>query len=346
MDDPINPGHPFYFPTQVILVDDDPDFLEGVSLMLKNDTSYQLFQSAHQALEYVNNAHKHVHFLKRCYSNYKTGPTVSDSLSHIDVGRISDEVLNAQRFQTASTVIVDYSMPEMNGLEFLASLQNPFIRKILLTGQGDMELAVKAFNNHLIDQFIDKHDPRLKNKLNAAIIAFQDQYFRSSFKLITDPILANNHEAFLVDVEFQRFFTALREKLQVVEYYMIDAPHAGFLLMDANGHRQYLLIYTSEDLSRHIALLEEKGAPEELLNSLKAGELLPDYDDQLEGLDFGKSIFPHWQDHYHEAITVRSRITYLSTLVPASLITDVKDSSIIAYNTFLEANFNLNEVVH
>ena len=33
-DDTFSVGHPFYFPTQVILLDDDPDFLEGVSLML------------------------------------------------------------------------------------------------------------------------------------------------------------------------------------------------------------------------------------------------------------------------------------------------------------------------
>lgn len=33
MDDKIRVGHPFYFPTQAVLVDDDPDFLEGISLI-------------------------------------------------------------------------------------------------------------------------------------------------------------------------------------------------------------------------------------------------------------------------------------------------------------------------
>ena len=88
MDDKFIVGHPFYFPTQVILLDDDPDFLEGVSLMLNKNLSFKLFQSACLALEYVNNAHKHVQIQERCYSNYKTGPMESDSLSHIDIDKL------------------------------------------------------------------------------------------------------------------------------------------------------------------------------------------------------------------------------------------------------------------
>ena len=51
MDDKIRVGHPFYFPTQAVLVDDDPDFLEGISLMLNKSLSYKLFQSASSALK-------------------------------------------------------------------------------------------------------------------------------------------------------------------------------------------------------------------------------------------------------------------------------------------------------
>lgn len=345
MDDSINVGHPFYFPTQTILVDDDPDFLEGVSLMLDSRQSYQLFQSAHQALEQVNRAHQHVHFLKRCYANYKTGPMVSDSLSHIDIGRLGHEIYNGDRFMTASTVIVDYSMPEMNGLEFLSSLKNPFIRKVLLTGQGDMELAVKAFNSQLIDQFIDKHDPRLKQKLNAAINAFQDQYFRNSFKLITDPILANNHEAFLVNAEFQRFFHALREKRDIVEYYMTDIPYAGFLLVSGEGERYYLLIHTEQDLARHISALEAADAPASLLEQVRKGERLPDYDDQQEGLDLARDILPDWDSHYHPGFIIGAGPRYFTTMVPAEYL-EGPLQPIIPYNSFLESSFTLNEVVH
>lgn len=97
MDDNISVGHPFYFPTQVVMLDDDPDFLEGISLMLNKNLSVKLFQSANTALKYVNQAHQHVNFLQRCYTNYKTGPLESDSLSHIDIAKIHLEVLNGFR---------------------------------------------------------------------------------------------------------------------------------------------------------------------------------------------------------------------------------------------------------
>ncbi len=107
-------------------------------------------------------------------------------------------------------------MPEMNGLEFLFNVKNPFIKKVLLTGQADMELAIKAFNKQLIDQFIDKHDPKLRLKLNSIIETFQDQYFRNTYKLITDPIISNQRDGYLVDPEFQTFFLCLGKRLVIL----------------------------------------------------------------------------------------------------------------------------------
>lgn len=342
----IHVGLPFYFPTQVVLVDDDPDFLEGVSLMLNKDLSYKLFQSAGQALDYVNHAHQHVHFLQRCYTNYRTGPLVSDSLSHIDIGKIHLEALNGARFQTCSTVIVDYSMPEMNGLEFMASLKNPYVKKVLLTGQADMELAVKAFNRQLIDQFIDKHDPRLKAKLNGAIAAFQDQYFRTSFKLITDPIIANNHDAFLVDAKFQEFFEELRRKLNCAEYYMIDDPRAGYLMVDSAGERRCLLIYTEQALREHCALLEEIGASGVLRERVARGELLPVFGEQEDAFSASDPRIADWRNHYFPGMRVDSRSPFFVTIVSDELLPEVHGKTIIPYGDFLQANCSADPVLH
>lgn len=339
-------GHPFYFPTQVVLVDDDPDFLEGVSLMLSKDLSYRLFQSAQQALDYVDKAHQQVNFLQRCYTNYKTGPLVSDSLSHIDIGRIHHEILNGSRFQTCSTVIVDYSMPEMNGLELLASMKNPFIKKVLLTGQADMELAVKAFNRQLIDQFIDKHDPRLKSKLNAAITTFQDQYFRTSFKLITDPIIANNHDAFLVDQPFQKFFEEIRGKLHCTEYYMIDDPRIGYLMVDEAGARRCLLIFTEESLAEHCQTLAGMGAPGELVSAVRRGDILPAFDDQDERLNADDPRILDWRSHYYPGIRIGAGSGFHVTIVPDDILPEVHGKPIIPYRDFLQANCSIHEIMH
>src|SRR5690606_34491411 len=236
---------------------------------------------------------------------------------------------NGSRFQTCSTVIVDYSMPEMNGLEFMASLKNPYIKKVLLTGQADSELAVKAFNRHLIDQFIDKHDPRLKTKLNGAITAFQDQYFRTSFKLITDPIIANNHDAFLVDGAFQKFFEEIRRKLNCVEYYMIDDPRTGYLMVDGAGRRRCLLIFTEQALSEHCEILEDIGAPRELREGVAKGELLPAFDDQDESLSATDSTVADWRNHYFPGMRVDASSPFFVTIVSDELLPEIHGKSII-----------------
>lgn len=318
MDDHINVGHPFYFPTQVVMVDDDPDFLDGISLMFDKNLSYRLFHSASEALDYVNKSHQQVSLLERCYSNYKTGPQESDSLSHVDIGKLHIEIFNSARFQTSATVVVDYSMPEMNGLEFLMELKNPFIKKILLAGQADTDLAIKAFNKQLIDQYIDKHDPRLKQILNSTISVFSDQYFRSSFKLITDPIIANNHDAFLADARFQKYFSAIRLKTDCVEYYMID-------------HAQHL---------------KEMNASEELIWEVSRGESIPGFDVTDESLNGDHSFIKNWEHNYHPAIKINSVKNYFVTFLSDENLPDIYKGNIIPYSDFIENNSLNRQILH
>jgi CheY-like chemotaxis protein len=68
-------------------------------------------------------------------------------------------IYNPRRYEEISTVIVDYDMPSMKGLEFCEKLQNPYIRKILYTGVAGEGLAIEAFNKGLIDGYIRKGDP-------------------------------------------------------------------------------------------------------------------------------------------------------------------------------------------
>lgn len=346
MQDAITVGHPFEFPTQVVLVDDDRDFLDGISLMLEGDFSHRLFSSASAALDCVNVAHHHTGILTRCYSLYRTGPMASDALTHVDIARLCQEVANPDRFNTVSTVVVDYSMPEMNGLEFLASLKNPFVKKILLTGRGDMELAVKAFNNQLIDQFIDKHDPQLKMRLNTAIAAFHDQYFRSSFKLVTDQILTGNHDGFLTCPAFQSWFSGIRRKLGIVEYYLTDEPCPGFLLANARGDCHAMLIHTDESLREHRNRIAQLNAPPSLLECLDQHAVVPLRDDIQDSLEPGSESLANWQQHYVAATSIASSTRYhvATTAVENTYPSAAQD--LLSFITFLQQLLPASEILH
>jgi len=346
MENTIDVGHPFFFPTQVIMVDDDPYFLDGISLMLDKNTSYKLFQSASEALDYANQSHKQVSLQERCYSNYKTGPQDSDSLSHVDIGRLYEEIYNGDRFQTSSTVVVDYSMPEMNGLEFLMELKNPFIKKVLLTGQADTELAIKAFNKQLIDQYIDKHDPRLKQVLNSTISVFSEQYFRSSYKLITDPIIASHHDTFLTDAKFQEYFYDLRLKTQCMEYYMIDHPHTGYLMVDRKGRKRGLIVYREEALSEHIADLKQWRAPAKLINEVIQKNLIPTFNGSEEDLNAEHPFIKQWERYYHPAIKIKSTKNYFVAMLTEEDLPQCYQGQVIPYADFIENNSLNREILH
>jgi len=346
MENTIDVGHPFFFPTQVIMVDDDPYFLDGISLMLDKNTSYKLFQSASEALDYANQSHKQVSLQERCYSNYKTGPQDSDSLSHVDIGRLYEEIYNGDRFQTSSTVVVDYSMPEMNALEFLMELKNPFIKKVLLTGQADTELAIKAFNKQLIDQYIDKHDPRLKQVLNSTISVFSEQYFRSSYKLITDPIIASHHDTFLTDAKFQEYFYDLRLKTQCMEYYMIDHPHTGYLMVDRKGRKRGLIVYREEALSEHIADLKQWRAPAKLINEVIQKNLIPTFNGSEEDLNAEHPFIKQWERCYHPAIKIKSTKNYFVAMLTEEDLPQCYQGQVIPYADFIENNSLNREILH
>ncbi len=296
--------HLFYYPTQVVLVDDDANFLDSVSLLLDRSINYRLFQSARQALEHVNRAMSFGEVIRRSYSSYKTGPYDSDTLTHVDINALHKEIYNLERFLMPSVVVIDYSMPEMSGLEYCVSLTNPYVKKILLTGRANTDLAVQAFNEGLIDQFINKNDPQLASKLNRSIANLQQQYFSRTFKILTDPVVASSQSRFLTNAAFIEFFNILRSTHEIVEYYLIDMPYSGFLLLDNKGRVSLVLIMSHVALLEHLRQCRARKAPAELLAALEAGDMLPLFNIGNDGEHLNEAFFKDWRQHYAPACRI------------------------------------------
>ena len=342
--------HLFYYPTQVILVDDDPDFLDAVSLILPRDLSYRLFQSARQALTHINSAQQHAELIRRVYSSYKTGPFDSDTLTHIEINELYKEIYNAQRFNTPSIVIVDYSMPSMNGLEFCANLTNPNIKRILLTGQADTELAVQAFNAGLIDQFISKKDHDLEQKLKNSITTLQQHYFSKSFKLITDPVIANSQSRFISNPDFISYFNALRSRHKFIEYYLIDEPYSGFALLTPKGELAILLILPQPNLEEHIRQCTVVGAPPQLLEALRKGDLVPLFNVSDDNEHLKLLLTKDWKKYYATAKKICEQAPYYCALIQhedaSRLLRKYLPQEIQSYETHIETMASDTKFLH
>ncbi|MBI2818309.1 MAG: response regulator [Acidobacteria bacterium] len=68
------------------------------------------------------------------------------------------QALESIRRNGADLVIADYSMPEMDGMEFLSCVRDfdPEITRVLLTGYADKDSAIKAINQVALFHYVEK----------------------------------------------------------------------------------------------------------------------------------------------------------------------------------------------
>lgn len=322
--------YPYYFPTTAVFIDDDRDFLLNFSLQLDEELSYQLFDSPHKGETYIRKkamAHDRRSYFKvqEADPNSPNGPIISLSLA--DIHR---EMYNNQRFTEVSVLVVDYSMPGINGIDLCKALNDCPIKKILLTGKADEQIAIEAFNEGVIDRFVRKSDAAVVAKINKHIHDLQPLYFKDNADVMIQTLGANTLP-FLEDPEFVRYFHSLCQKTKTVEYYLTDKPK-GFLLVSEDAAVSQLLILSAEDLQVHHEIALDEGAPQALLDHLKKGDKIPNFT-KTDGY-YQKSLMD-WQQYMQPSTLVEGRDRYYCAwLKPATFA--VNQDRILSYNQYLD----------
>lgn len=265
---------PYFYPTTVVLVDDDFYIIEVIAHGLDlEDKPHRAFYDSRQALTFINQDTYREKFVDRLA--FTEEDRDSDSLT-FNPRTLVEELFSPQRFRQVSVVVVDYEMPGMRGLELCERLQNPHLKKILLTGVADENVAIEAFNTGLIHQYIRKHDPHFLPKLKEAIRKAQQDYFRDLFYIPLQTLKKRPESTALIDPVFISYFEGLLKKHRIQEFYLMEGT--GSFLMVGPDRLPYSLI-TLED--RHIeAYLESQGAEAlspEHLHSLTLKERIPCY---------------------------------------------------------------------
>ena len=328
---------PYYYPTTTVLVDDSQRFLQSFTLFLPDDTAFRCFTSASDALAHINLQASKLHLEQRCFSWFRNSePSHGDTFS-LDLSLIEQEINDPLRFSTVSVVVVDYDMPEMNGLELCQQLADPHTRKILLTGVADERIAVQAFNDGLIDRFLMKNDPDIAAKINRAIGDCQRQYFQQISAMLQNTLALKSPE-FLYNQAFAEYFFALQAQRGFVEYYYVESP-SGFILLDEHGSLARLLVFSEADLQRSLFALRRHQPPASVIQSLSAGQMVPwlwaTPDEQPDDEPFD------WQDHLFQATRIwDGRNTWLCALVedpPADIEFDAASASYGAYLDLIDS---------
>lgn len=254
-----------------MFVDDNPDFLDALSTAFSKQFNVKTFDNTDAALRYINEYDREANLVAKDEKPKPQGDSdawVKRVLTHKNIKRF-DEL----RIKEVSVLVVDYSMPSMNGIEFCEKINNASIKKILLTGYATPADAVRAFNNNTIHYYLKKNDVDMLADLETAINQLQHAYFNElSSSLKTEAI--DSGTPFFADPQLARYFQDACESRGITEYYYLTNP-SRFALRARDGKNFSCVIYTGDDIAEHLQILQEEGAPQGLCDAIESRKFVP-----------------------------------------------------------------------
>lgn len=172
--------------------------------------------------------------------------------------------------RNVAVLVVDYNMPEINGLEFCQKLKDRKIFRIMLTAEADKDTAIKAFNNNLIDKFILKTSEELYPEITLAVEELTQRYFQElSCKIINEHI--HSLDVLFDNELYIQLFTQVVSQVKPIEYYMVDNS-GSFLFLDKDANPTWLIVKHNKELDEQIELLKGYDVPEQIMESITRKE--------------------------------------------------------------------------
>lgn len=258
----------FHRPGTVVFLDDDPDYLEMLALVLPRQWHVKLFLHPQECINYLQQEppfwEADAWNQQQLVEQWRAGkPLIPQVLGYWSK--------YTERYALTRVCVFDYSMPAMDGLTALGELVDWPGSRVLLTGQADEQVAVRAFNRGLIDQFIAKQTPDISRRLVEAVDhllttpnARHAQIWRAT--------LSPEQNALLRIPSVARDLAAFATK-RWVEYVALGDPF-GVLGMDARGAVSWLQLETRDGLRALAELAEIEGVDASALEDVRNGRRL------------------------------------------------------------------------
>lgn len=284
----------FSFKTRVILIDDNESFLNNLSFKLSDDYLVETYSDPYLALEDIASNYQG-NILSTPHGFLSETESEDDDIFYsVDFQKIAGLSKSKQKTNTVSVVIVDYSMPILNGIEFCKKLAHLPVLKVMLTGHADFKLAVDAFNNGIIDRFIVKDTPdMLKEIVNG--IDLMAGFF---FERISSPLLScfsSKKETPVISKEYMEHFNEVVVETKAIEFYILDSL-GSYLLVTESGEKYYFIILLDSHLDEYIELAIDMSAQPEIINKMTKKTHAPIFIDEMDYklpvTGWGSLLFP------------------------------------------------------
>lgn len=244
----------FNFPLNITIVDNDLEYLNILQQQLKN-TTLSVYSSPIEAITNIVPLNINIkNFLEEKFIG----------IQDLNYKNIETFVKNDKNEQ--GILIVDYDMPEINGIELFSKYNKPDLIKILLTNAYTIEEAVNALNKKLINYYLPKE--RINILLN--VIKEQQNMFFDNITRHIISFLDTSSLSFMFDKIYIDIFNKICQQYNIKKYYILNSY--GNYYLENSTNKFIFSIYNSTDL-----LEIAKEVPEHKKHAVEQGNLIPSY---------------------------------------------------------------------
>lgn len=215
-----------FLPGKVLFLDDDELLMESFSVHF-SDFGASFFTRPDQVTAYFEK-----------YDNLLLDNVFSANTDDVDVGmyiaadylKLKDILDGNQDVTTPIVLFVDYAMPAIDGISYCQKISSSRVKKVLLTGNEDLNIAINAFNEGVIDHYVSKSDDQLFDKIPAIVKKMRLQYFDEATRFLR--VHCKPHCA------DQDYIDALAEYIKAIDpvkFCVID-DNGSYCFYDAQGN--------------------------------------------------------------------------------------------------------------
>ncbi len=267
----------YFYPTTVVCVDDDMNLLKSLKTLLEENNPIVGFHSPFEAKVYLQ---EHAKALST--TQFAAAQSLDRDNIQLYIDKIHELIYDANRFKEVSSIVVDYYMPGINGLAFCRDFEGSPYKKIMLTGEADQALAVSAFNEGIINQFVMKGEVEAIDRVKALVQKMQGQFFEAKTSFLIESLLQLDAQRFqyFTDVAFCEHLQKMFAKRDITEMYLFN-QRGAYLLIDRANNLWWLRIRGSSDLkqlkqeAKNMYLQEPSPEAEQVYNIIESGKKLP-----------------------------------------------------------------------
>ena len=323
---------PYAHPTTVVLLDDNELFLRTLDLRMPGTMAYLLYQDARQALTRINERP----ILAPIPLRYEAPPRATlhwpETVIRFDLSLIEQEIYQTERFRRVSVLIADFSMPAMTGLELCAQIVDPGIKKILMTGTADETVAVRAFNDGVIDHYVPKNRPNTLDDVVDGARELQRAYFLDQQRAIQETLLLDP-PALLEDPVVIEYFAAERKKHRIVEYYLVGDP-PGFVCISTRGVLSRLLVLSNAEVTQQVDFVARRGAPLDVVQAIARRSQIGYF---VEGAETDPDESYPWHRMLHKPTRLEGKQEWWVAFITDAAIDIEFDPQDSSFQTYLDA---------